>query len=60
MKVAKEIVKEKYGRSARQTKTEQSLCCSPLCCGPQVEVPVLILLVNVALKFRTKYFQQEI
>jgi ACR3 family arsenite transporter len=26
--------------------------------GPLVEVPVLILLVNVALKFRTKYFQQ--
>jgi len=28
--------------------------------GPLVEVPVLIAQVNVALKFRTKYFQKSI
>ncbi len=28
--------------------------------GPLVEVPVLILLVNVALKFRNKYFKSEL
>jgi len=28
--------------------------------GPLVEVPVLIALVNVALKFKSKYFQGQV
>jgi ubiquinone/menaquinone biosynthesis C-methylase UbiE len=40
MKDAKEIVKEKYGRIAEQSNTEQSSCCGPSCCGPQVDYTV--------------------
>jgi ubiquinone/menaquinone biosynthesis C-methylase UbiE len=40
MKDAKEIVKEKYGRIAEQSNTEQSSCSGPSCCGPQVDYTV--------------------
>jgi arsenite methyltransferase len=40
MKDAKEIVKEKYGRIAEQSNTEQSSCCGSSCCGPQVDYTV--------------------
>jgi ubiquinone/menaquinone biosynthesis C-methylase UbiE len=36
----KNIVKEKYGRIAEQSKAEQSSCCGPSCCGPQVDYSV--------------------
>jgi arsenite methyltransferase len=34
------IVKEKYGKIAEQSNTEQSSCCGPSCCGPQVDYTV--------------------
>ena len=40
MKDAKEIVKEKYGKIAEQSNTEQSSCCGPSCCGPEVDYTV--------------------
>ncbi|OFY82132.1 MAG: arsenite S-adenosylmethyltransferase [Bacteroidetes bacterium RBG_19FT_COMBO_42_7] len=40
MKDVKKLVKEKYGRIAEQSNTEQSSCCGPSCCGPQVDYTV--------------------
>jgi len=40
MKDVKEIVKEKYGKIAKQSNTGQSSCCSSSCCGPQVDYTV--------------------
>jgi arsenite methyltransferase len=34
------IVKEKYGKIAEQSNTEQLSCCGPSCCGPQVDYTV--------------------
>jgi len=36
----KQIVKEKYGKIAEQSSNEKSSCCSPSCCGPQVDYTV--------------------
>lgn len=33
----KQIVKEKYGRIAKQSNNEKSSCCSSSCCGPEVD-----------------------
>jgi ubiquinone/menaquinone biosynthesis C-methylase UbiE len=38
--VLKQIVKEKYSKIAEQSNTEQSLCCGPSSCGPQVDYTV--------------------
>jgi arsenite methyltransferase len=40
MKEAKEIVKEKYGKIAVQSNTEQSSCCGSSCCGPHLNYTV--------------------
>jgi ubiquinone/menaquinone biosynthesis C-methylase UbiE len=34
------IVKEKYGKIAEQSDNQKSSCCSPSCCGPQVDYTV--------------------
>jgi len=36
----KQIVKDKYGKIAEQNPEEKSCCCSPSCCGPEVDYTV--------------------
>ncbi len=39
-KELKQLVKEKYGRIAKQNSENQSCCCGSSCCGPEVDYTV--------------------